>query len=536
MTKKGRKRSTQLRFTAIMLVTVVALCGSIVLSGSSMSAQAQDYDLVILNGRVMDPESGLDAVRNVGVIGGKIAAVTKDAIKGKETIDAKGHVVAPGFIDTHVHILDQPFAQKLMLRDGVTSPLDLECGAYPVETFYDYMDGKSQANYGVSISTLAVREKVFNRKYNTKTGIITTDIFAKDEHAFVTMDWSGTVPDERQIKKINAMVEEGLKRGALGVGVPVGYMTKGVTSQETAGWQRLAAKYGVASYLHARFSSQAPPNTGVLSFEELIANVGIYGGGLLVQHMHQQALALTPFALDLIDDARKNGMKVRAEIYPYTFGASIVGADYLHPDNYGPNMGRTYKDIIEVETMKPLTKERYDELMKSNPGAAIMFYGCQKKDLEYALAYPTSTVGSDAFPLTVSKTGKMAMDWDIAYEDVQGHPRTAGTHAKVLRMVREQNLMPLMLAISKMSYMPAKFLEENGVSQMGNKGKIKVGADADITIFNPKTVKDNSSIKQAGLPSTGIPYVIVNGTVVVKDSKVLKGVYPGQQIRNAVLN
>jgi len=517
-------------------ITLIIAATFLLVGIATVPVLAMDYDLVILNGRVMDPESNLDAVRNVGIKGSKITAVTKDAIKGKESIDAKGHVVSPGFIDTHVHILDQPFAQKLMLRDGVTSPLDLECGAYPVKTFYDYMDGKSQANYGVSINTLAVREKVFNPKYNTKTGIITTDFFAKDEHAFVTMDWSGTVPDEHQIKKVNTMVEEGLKRGALGVGVPVGYMTKGVTSQETASWQRLAAKYGVASYLHARFSSQAPPSTGVLSFEELIANVGIYGGGLLIQHMHQQALGLTPFALDLIDDARKSGMNVRAEIYPYTFGASIVGADYLQPDNYGPNMGRTYKDIIEVETMKPLTKERYDELLKSNPTAPIMFYGCQEKDLKYALAHPTSTVGSDAFPMTVSKTGKMAMDWDIAYEDVQGHPRTAGTHAKVLRLVREKKLMPLMTAISKMSYMPAKFLEENGVPQMGNKGKIKVGADADITIFNPKTVKDNSTIKQAGLPSTGIPYVIVNGTIVVKDSKVLKDVYPGLPIRNAVLN
>jgi N-acyl-D-glutamate deacylase len=516
----------------IPVIVCIALLGTV----EVFAAEQAEYDLVILHGRVMDPETGLDAVRNVGIFDGTIMAVTEEEITGKETIDAKGHVVAPGFIDTHVHVLDQPFAMKLMLRDGVTSPLDLECGAYPVDTFYDYMEGKAQANYGVSINTVAVREKVFNPKYTTKTGIITTDMLAKNEHAFVTMDWSGTVPDEKQIKKINTKIEEGLQRGAIGVGAPVGYMTKGVTSQETANWQRLAAKYGVATYLHARFSSQMPPCTGVLSFEELIANVGIYGGGLLVQHMHQQALALTPFALDLIDDARKNGLNVRAEIYPYIFGASIVGADYLKPDTYGPNMGRTYKDIIEVETMKPLTKERYEELVKSNPATAIMFYGCKEKDMEYALAHPSSTVGSDAFPLTITKTGKMAFDWETPYEEVQGHPRTAGSHAKVLRLSREKKLMPLMLAISKMTYMPAKFLEENGVPEMSRKGRIQEGADADITIFDPKTVTDNSTIEKAGLPSTGIPYVIVNGTVVVEDSKVLKDVYPGQPVRNAVLN
>jgi N-acyl-D-aspartate/D-glutamate deacylase len=266
----------------------------------------------------------------------------------------------------------------------------------------------------------------------------------------------------------------------------------------------------------------------------LLANVGIYGGGLMLQHMHQQALGLSQEALKMVDDARGKGLSVRAEIYPYNFGATIVGADYLRPDNYGPNMGRTYKDIIETATLKPLTKQRYEDLVKSAPGTSVMFYGATEKDMLDALAHPGSTVGSDSFPMTVSKTGKMAVDWDLGYEEVQGHPRAAGTHSIVLRMVREKKLMPLMTAISKMSYLPAKFLEENGVAQMAFKGRIQVGADADITIFDPKTVRDNSTIKQGGLPATGIPYVIVNGTIVVEDSKVLKGVYPGQAIRQPV--
>ncbi len=121
-------------------------------------------------------------------------------------------------------------------------------------------------------------------------------------------------------------------------------------------------------------------------------------------------------------------------------------------------------------------------------------------------------------------------------ESVQGHPRLAGTAGIVLRMSREMNLMPLMTAISKMTYIPAKFLQENGVDQMAQKGRMQIGDDADITIFNPETVRDNSTLAAAGLPSTGIPYVLVNGTIVVKDSKVLKGVYPGQAIRIAQQN
>ncbi|MGB3365792.1 MAG: amidohydrolase family protein [Thermodesulfobacteriota bacterium] len=521
----------KIQFSAEALFLVVLVFCITTVSFLTIDAEAKDYDVVILNGRVMDPETNLDAVRNVGIKDGKIATITEDEIAGKETIDAKGHVVAPGFIDTHVHIIDQPFGQKLMLRDGVTTPLDLEVGAYPVDRFYDYMEGKSQTNYGATVSTLGIREKVFNPKYNSKTGIVTTDIFAKDESAFIDMKWSATVPSKEQIKKINEMVDEGLERGALGIGVPVGYMIAGVTSAEITGWQKLAAKYGRAVFLHGRFSSQEPPTTGILGFEELMSNASVYGGGLMLQHMHQQALGESIDALKMVDDARESGMSIIAEIYPYNFGATIVGADYLKPDNYGPNMGRSYKDIIEISTLKPLTKDRYDELVKSNPGTAVMFYGAKEEDMLNALAYPGTTVGSDAFPMTVSKTGAMAVDWDLAYEDVQGHPRAAGTHSIVLRMVREKNLMPLMTAISKMSYLPAKFLEENGVKQMAHKGRIQEGADSDITIFDPKTVTDNSTMKQGALPATGIPYVLVNGTIVVKDSKVLEDVFPGKPIR-----
>jgi N-acyl-D-glutamate deacylase len=109
-----------------------------------------------------------------------------------------------------------------------------------------------------------------------------------------------------------------------------------------------------------------------------------------------------------------------------------------------------------------------------------------------------------------------------------------GCHAKLLRLSREEQLVTLMTAVSKMSYQYAKFLEDNGVTQMAHKGRIKVGADADITVFDPDKVRDNSTLDQGknAAPSTGIPHVVVNGTVVVKDSNVLKGVTPGQPIRN----
>jgi N-acyl-D-glutamate deacylase len=194
-------------------------------------------------------------------------------------------------------------------------------------------------------------------------------------------------------------------------------------------------------------------------------------------------------------------------------------------------MGHDYSDIVEMATMKPLTKARYEELVKTAPFTSVTFKNASKKILDQALKHPTSLIGSDAFPYVAKSDGSIVYDWDTPYDSVNGHPRGAGTHARVLQMVREENLMPLMLAISKMTYMPAKFMVDNGVAQMANKGRLKVGGDADITIFDPDTVRQVAVPANGGLPSEGIPYVVVNGTIVVKDSKVLRGVYPGKPVR-----
>jgi N-acyl-D-aspartate/D-glutamate deacylase len=536
------KKFTQLVLLTLIMVVVTLSCqspkgGETQEKAYKPMSAATEFDLVVLNGRVMDPESNFDGIRNVGIKDGVIGLITEGNIEGKETIDATGLIVSPGFVDLHAHAPAIPFSQKSQLRDGITTALECEVGAYPVDVYYDNLNGKSQVNYGATVSVAGIREKVAHPEYNSSTGTIVNDLFDENLHdCMADMQMVIFEANDDQINTINEMVEENLKRGALGIGVPVGYMMNGTTPKETVTWQAIAGKYGVSTFLHGRFSSQHAPTTGVLGLQEMISSLGIYGGGLYIHHIHQQTLANTADALRMVDDASKAGMKIIAEVYPYYQGASIVGADYLHPDNYSRNMGRTYKDIIEVATMKPLTKERYEELMKTNPSASIIFAGIDEAGMLAALADPNVVVGSDGMPMTISENGNMAYDWDIAFEDVQGHPRGSGAHAKVLRLARDQNLMPLMLAISKISYMPAKYLEENGVEAAQKKGRLQVGADADVTIFDAETVTDNSTMTAGGLASTGIPYVIVNGTVVVKDSKVKKGVFPGKPVRRPIID
>ena len=490
------------------------------------------YDVVISGGRVIDPETGLDAVRNVGIQGEKIAAVTEKPIEGKQTIDATGHVVSPGFIDMHNHNAGFPFGQKLALRDGVTTPMELELGVYPVKDWYESLEGKSRTNYGASVGSIPIRETILNPDLKEQFhGYFLLDLVKDPAGSHATMTWSKQHSTAEQIEQFERMMEEGLQQGSVGVGHAAGYMVNGCSQQEAVIVQKLAGKYSQSSYVHSRFSSQMPPTSGLLAFFEMMAPQEVYGGGIVFQHMSAQALRDTMTGLELFDAARAKGIQVIGELYPYDYGASIVGADYLVPDNYGPNMGRGYKDIVLISNLESLTKERYEEIMKTNPMTPCMFYNALEEDVVKGLEHPSSVVGSDGYIWTDRETGEMAYDWDSSYDKVNGHPRGAGTHARVLAWTREKKLdIPLSLAVSKMTYMIAKYMEDNGVPQMADKGRIQEGKDADITIFDPETVQDNATMQDGGLPSTGIPYVLVNGTVVVKDSETVDDVFPGKPI------
>ncbi len=502
-------------------------------------AMAADYDVVINNGRVMDPETNFDGVRNVGVKDGRIVVITEDAISGKETIDASGHVVAPGFIEGHQHATD-PFSRKVNLRDGLTTQMDFEAGAGDIAKWYADAEGKTQSNYGMVVLALIARVSVLDGPEIAAVGNDMGGLFAHTVKAAAVKaqkegrkpGWSSTLPNKEQMTRIMSYVDEGLRQGALGVGVPVGYMTTGVTQYELYKYQELAAKYGRVTNGHVRFAGIRPPTEGQLGVQEMLANAMVLDAPFMASHLNSNMD--WEYTIPMINEARENrGAKVWGEVYPYAAGSTIASTDILTEAGMA-QMGITYSNVANLDGTR-WDKAMYEDVRKNDPGRAILIYNNPPEDIAKWMAQPGVVVVSDG--MAIQDENLEYYPWDSPYEGKSVHPRSAGTRAKVLRMVREEKNMPLMEAISKMSYLHARYFDElGGISQFKTKGRMQEGADADIVVFNPDTVTDNSTYEpgKGALPSTGIPYVLVNGVVVVKDSVVQK-VFPGKPIRFPVM-
>jgi hypothetical protein len=504
---------------------------------TATAAQAADYDLVILNGRVMDPETRFDAVRNVGVTDGKIVAITKDAIQGTETIDASGHVVAPGFIDTHWHALN-PFGYKIALRDGVTTAMDIESGAHNVAKWYQVRQGATMVNYGTTASQLAARllihdgdEMASQTTYDLDGPIdmIQTQPLSGIAASDGVPGWSVTRSNLDEANRLMAILDKDLQQGALGIGAVPGYMRKGVTTYELLMTQRTAANYGRLTAVHARFYPSAlTPIEHPTGFNEVFANAITLNAPLLYSHNMDYGW----FEIEQkLAAARSMGKNMWSEMYPWEGASTIISAEFFQPDVYEAG-GNHYGDggIYDPQLDKFYSKEEFLAAAKEDPSRAVVgFYGYRKPWIIPMLRTPHMTIASDGFA-----SAQGASDFDTAVTEYEGNPRVAGSRGKALRLARENDI-PLMQIVANTSYYTALHLGDAGIKAMQVRGRVQVGMVADITIFDPETVTEHATYKKdhQGLATTGIPYVIINGQIAVKDSKVL-GVPVGQPIRYPV--
>ncbi|MGB5652774.1 MAG: amidohydrolase family protein [Robiginitalea sp.] len=526
-----------------MKKTLVTLCITALLFSSCNETTSkkgpgadpnQEFDVVILNGRVMDPETNFDGIRNVGVKDGKIAIITEAEISGKETINAEGHVVAPGFIDTHQHATDQ-FSRKVNLRDGLTTQMDFEAGAGDIAKWYAEAEGKTQANYGMVVLATLARATVLDGADIVADANDMGGLFPLVGRAAENAQkkgrkpgWTATLPNKEEMTQIMAYVDEGLRQGALGVGIPVGYMVAGVTQYELYKYQDLASKYGRVSNAHVRFAGVRPPTEGQLGIQEMLANAMILDAPFLASHLNSNMD--WEYTIPMVNDAReKRGAKVWGEVYPYAAGSTVASTDIITESGMA-QMNITYSDVSNLDGTR-WDKAMYDDVRKNDPGSTILIFNNKPEDIAKWMAMPGVVVVSDGMAI-IDEKGQY-YPWESPFEGKTCHPRSAGTRAKVLRMVREDKNQTLMDAISKMSYLHAKYLGElGGIPQFKTKGRIQEGMDADIVVFDPETVRDNSTyeVGMGAIPSTGIPYVLVNGVTVVKDSEVQK-VFPGKPLR-----
>ena len=485
-----------------------------------MPAVAADYDLVINNGRVMDPETMYDAVANVGVKDGRIAVITKNKITGKETIDAKGLVVAPGFIDGHQHCIE-PYAYRSMLRDGRTTIMDLELGAHgpKLNEWYKRREGNAPLNFGVSVSHEFARAEILDGYKDWKY------LYSPDAiKSRIKQGWSKTRPTLEQGNQILALVDEGLQQGGLGIGSTLGYMREGVSAREIFELQKLSGYYGRFMNMHFRYTpgNDVGETNGI---QEMLANAAALDTPAIAAHFNNPGYNLVH---ELLVRMRGRGYNVWGEIYPYAAGSTALNAVFLEPEVWVKTLGNKYEDTIrDVATGEYYTQQTREEMLKKEPTRAVLVYKTPESAIVDWVKMVGVAIGSDGMPLIPDD----GLTRDTPFEDLPNtHPRFSGAFAKVLRLARENDI-PLMQAVSMTSYNYAKPLGKMGLKAMQVRGRMQEGMVADITMFDPETVRDNATYEKGTLPSTGILHVIVNGVIVMKDQEPLKGVNPGQPIR-----
>lgn len=479
---------TAIRLTFALLAAAILSCTS--------SAWAQRYDLVIANGRVMDPESNLDAVLDVGVRDGRVVAIGKGLSDASRRIDANGLVVAPGFINLHWHGTD-PHSDTYQAMDGVTASFELEVGVADVDRWYDERVGRMPIHYGVAVGHAPVRMQVM---HDPGELLPAGDAARKPATA-----------DE--LAQILSGVERGLDRGAVGVGFALAY-TPAASHWEVLETFRRAAAHGAAGFVHIRGASSAGSADREQGLLEVIAMSAVSGAPVHIAHINSSGQGSAPRMLDIIREARGRGVDVTTECYPYTAGATRIESFLF--DSWLDKPEPEYQKLQWAATGERLTKAKFLEYRKQ--GGLVLIHANTEDNVRAAVVDPLTLFASDGFDV---KPGN-------------GHPRSAGTNTRVLgRFVREQGALTLMQALRKMSLMPAQRIEAR-VPQMRKKGRLRVGADADIVVFDPATVLDLATYEEPARYAQGMRYVLVLGQPVVDGGQVVASAFPGQPVRAPV--
>jgi N-acyl-D-aspartate/D-glutamate deacylase len=475
------------------MVKLIACIGLLALLTTVV--RAQQYDVVLKGGRVMDPETGADAVRNVGIRDGKIARISSEGLSGRRVIHAAGLIVAPGFIDLHQHGQDLA-SERVKALDGVTTALELEIGAPDVAEFLKTKEGHSLIHYGTAASHVAARALAFGAP------LPAGDILPK----------SGPATDRpaspEQIAHIQERLRAELDAGGLAVGMGLQY-TPGATRLEVIDMFRVAAERKLPVYTHVRSAGRLEPGSAIESISEVIGAAAISGASLHIVHINSSCTRDAMECLSMIEGARARGLDVTTEAYPYIAGMTAINSALFNP-GWQEKLGIGYDSLLLPDTGERLTKERFDELHNSNVTHLVVIFSNTQEAVDHVIGHPLVMIASDG---------------------AEGHPRNAGTYSRVLaQYVREKGAITLMEALRKMSLMPAQMLERS-TPAAHQKGRLQEGADADIVVFDAAKISDRSTYAKPMEPSVGVHYLLVGGTILVSEARIVPNVFPGRALR-----
>ncbi|HXV86248.1 MAG TPA: amidohydrolase family protein [Gemmatimonadales bacterium] len=454
-------------------------------------AGQEPLDLAIVGGRVIDPASGLDGIRNVGIRGDRVVVVSAQPLTAARMLDATGLVVAPGFIDILAGVPTAAEGQAYKIFDGVTTVVSMHGGPVDVERWYQARgDVGAYHHYGTTVGHQALREA-----------------------AGVTDRYAAASPD--QLEMMLELARDAIALGAVGIGFGVAYVP-GASREEILRLFQVAAEAGVPCHLHIRHFGPVPPdNSSLDAVQEVIAAAAVTGASAQVVHIGSMVAAPADMrtALWMIDGARARGIDVMADVYPYTAASTGLSTTTFDPGWQARFGGISHGDLELVATGERLTAESFERYRAQGNVGAIIHY-IPEETIRAALGHPAVMVASDG-----------------VIENGRGHPRGAGTFARVLgRYVREQNVLTLSEAIRKMTLMPAQRLERSA-PLMARKGRLSAGSDADVVVFDAGSVGDRATFAEPAQRSAGMRFVVVAGRVVVDGGRLVEGVRPGRPIR-----
>jgi hypothetical protein len=481
--------------------------GLIIILCICLNATAQstiEYDIVLSDGRVIDPETKLDAIRNVGIISNRIAQISAEPLKGKQTINVSGLVVAPGFIDMHIHGRSN-VEQEYQLHDGVTTALELEWGIEHIGQWYASRKGKALINYGGSVNWPFERFKAIDKYKSGVDSLLQTTLKGEANIGTMTNTILRAATEAISPTEMNqtlANIKASLSEGGIGIGAPIGYLPKS-NPNEMYQVYKLAGELQALVFSHVR-------NPDIISIQEAIAVAILTKAPLHIVHINSMSLGNIGLSLEMVNAANKKGFDISTELYPYTAGSTSLQSA-MFDEGWQQRLGISYGDLQWVASGERLTKETFDVYRKT--GGVVIIHAMKPEWIKTGIAAPGVMIASDG--MTYAKLA---------------HPRTAGTFSRVLgKYVREEKVIDLNTAIEKMTLLPAKRLE-NIAPSMRFKGRIQVGADADITIFNTDTIIDKATFEKGLEFSAGIEYVMVNGNFILKNGKTVSNVFPGQAV------